>query len=173
MFGIKRYSENILFGSAVSKTVTEYEYGYEGPNKVQEASAAERRAELRGVMEAADILGKLPNSFGSSLIMLMRWRRITVEKLAEKSLLSPKTIQRMRNNHNQQWDIEFIVAVCVGLQLPPYISMPLIEKAGLRIRANSKDILYAYLLATHYQSPIFEFNEYLEAVGYPPLSGIE
>ena len=69
--------------------------------------------------------------------------------------------------------MEHIIALCVGLQLPPYISTPLLERAGHKIKTGEKDITYAHLLATHYQSPIFEFNEYLEAVGYPPLSGNE
>ena len=103
----------------------------------------------------------------------MKWREMTAEQLAEKSLLTPKTIQRMRTNQNYKWEMETVVALCVGLQLPPYISVPLIEKAGLKIKADEKDITYAHLLATHYKSPIFEFNEYLEAVGYPPLSGKE
>jgi hypothetical protein len=131
------------------------------------------RKELRSVKEAAGILGTLPGSFGKSLVLLMRWRKMTVEGLAEKSLLSPKTVQRMRNEPDHKWEMELVIAICVGLRLPPYISAPLLEKAGHRIKADEKNITYAHLLATHYESPIFEFNEYLEAVGYPPLSGKE
>jgi hypothetical protein len=103
----------------------------------------------------------------------MRWRKMTVERLAEKSLLSVSTIKRMRTELDRQWEMEHVIAVCVGLQLQPYISMPLLERAGHRIKTGEKDITYAHLLATHYKSTIFEFNEYLEAVGYPPLSGKE
>ena len=115
----------------------------------------------------------LPATFHQSLIELMKWRGITNEQLAEKSLLNPKTIQRMRTDPDQRSDLETIIAICIGLQLPPYISNSLIGKAGLKLRVGKKGVIYAHLLTVLYQSPIDDFNEYLEVAGYPPLSGKE
>jgi len=172
-FGVIQYTKYALFQNAVSKNITEYEYGHGKANKELEAKAAALRKEHRAVKDAAGILNTLPGAFNESLIILMKWKKMTVERLAEKSLLSIRTINRMRAEPTRDWDVEHIIAVCVGLQLPPYISTPLLVKAGHIIRTSEKDITYAHLLATHYMSPIYEFNEYLEAVGYPPLSGKE
>jgi hypothetical protein len=172
-YGVRQYSDRALFQNAVSKKITEIKYGHNSHNKDTEARAAEMRKELSGVADAVQALNMLPGSFSQSIIYLMKWRRITIEALAEKSLLSPRTVQRMRTAPEHKWDIEAVIAVCVGMKLPPYISIPLIERAGLKLKTDKKDITYAHLLATQYQCTIFEFNEYLEAVGYPPLSGIE
>lgn len=161
------------FHSAAPITTTGFNYNYTDQNKEVETRAAAMRAELSDVKDAAAIMERLPGSFSKSFIMLMEWRKVTVEQLAEKSLLSPKTIQRMRSIPDRKWNIEVVIAVCVGLQLPPYISFTLIEKAGLKIRSEAKDFIYAHLLTTCYQSSISVFNEYLEAVGLPPLSGKE
>jgi len=172
-YGVMQYTKYALFQNAVSKNITEYKYRHDGTNKELEERAAAIRRELSGIKDAAGILDTLPGTFNKSLVFLMRWRKITVEQLAEKALLNPKTIQRMRTDQNYQCELETVIALCVGLQLPPYISTPFIERAGLKIKMGERDLTYAHLLATHYKCPIFEFNEYLEAVGYPPLSGKE
>ena len=130
-------------------------------------------AEHEKIKDAAKMMEDLPATFHHALIKLMEWRGVTNEQLAEKSLLSSKTIQRMRTNPNYKCELETVVAVCFGLQLHPYISNSLIEKAGLKIKVGEKSITYAHLLATQYQSTIHEVNNYLEIVGYSHLSGKE
>jgi DNA-binding Xre family transcriptional regulator len=172
-YGAKRYTECALFQNAISPTIVDFNYIHKEHNRGIEARAAAMLAEQNEVKEAAAILEKLPGSFGQSLILLMKWRKMSNELLAEKALLSSKTIQRMRNDAEHTWDIETLVAVCIGLQLPPYISTPLIEKAGLAIKVGEKGITYAHLLSTYYRRTIHEVNEYLHLAGYPPISGTE
>ena len=71
----------------------------------------------------------------------MKWRKITVEKLGETALLEPKTIQRMRNYPNQTWNIKNVVALCIGLRLPPSLSSVMIEKAGLKFRPGEEQFI--------------------------------
>jgi len=59
------------------------------------------------------------------------------------------------------------------LQLPPYISTPLLGKAGHTIRLGEQGITYAHLLTNSYKSSIHEVNEHLEIAGFPRLSGKE
>jgi transcriptional regulator with XRE-family HTH domain len=132
-----------------------------------------RRAELQDVKETAKLLGKLTQSFGESLSALMDRRGITVERLAEASYLSAKTIQRMRNDDDHIWKIEQVMAVCIGLKLPLYISDLLLKKAGLIFKSGEKHLIYQHLLAMHYNKPISEFNEYLNVAGFPPLTNNE
>jgi hypothetical protein len=172
-YGVQRYAEEALFQSAVAKNISKFKFSSLEHNKEVDARAAQMRAELLEVKEIAKVIENLPAAFCNSFKMLMKWRGLTVEQLAEKSLVSPKTIQRMRNIPDHIWDIETIISVCIGLQLPPYISLPLMRKAGLHFKTGEKFITYAHLLATHYRSPIYEFNEYLETAGYEPLCSLE
>ena len=96
------------------------------------------QSEIYEVIDVAKVMESLPATFHQSLIELMKWRGITNEQLAEKSLLNPKTIQRMRTDPDQRSDLETIIAICIGLQLPPYISNSLIGKAGLKLRVGKK-----------------------------------
>ena len=169
----QRYTECVLFQHAVSKTTSSYNYSHTDDNKEKEARAAALRAEHEEVKGAAEILAKLPAAFNESLIMLMKWRKMTNEQLAEKSLLSAKTIQRLRADPDHKSDEDTIVAISIGLQLHAHISNSLMEKAGHKLKVGERGVTYSHLLGSRYKGTIHEVNEYLEAVGYSPLSGKE
>ena len=172
-FGVHGYTECVLFQHAVSKTVNDFNYNHTDHNKDVEARAAAIRAEHEEVKEAAKVLATLPPTFHESLVVLIKWRKMTNEDLAEKALLSSKTIQRLRATPDHNCDLDTAVAICFGLQLHPHISDNLIEKAGHKLKVGEKGVTYAHLLATRYKGTIHEVNEYLEVAGYPPLSGKE
>ena len=87
-YNIKYYTECILYQSAASKTITDYQYKQTDNDNDVVARAAAVRAEMDDVKEAAKVAAKLPGSFGESLKMLMTWRnKTTVERLGEKALL--------------------------------------------------------------------------------------
>lgn len=172
-FGVRGYTECVLFQHAVSKTVNEFKYSHSNQNKDVEARAAAIRAEQEEVKEAAKILEQLPSTFNQALVELMKWRKITNEGLAEKALSSSRTIQRLRTDHEYKCKLETVIALCFGLQLHPHISDALIERAGYKLKVGLQGATYAHLLATRYRGTIHEVNEYLETAGYPPLSGKE
>ena len=172
-YGVKYYTEGVLYQSAVKKHITEFAYTQTSGDKNVEANAASIRAELEEAKAAAAIMADLPGSFGKSLVMLMKWRKITVEKLAEKALVDVKMLQRMRNDNPIVWDVKKVAAVCIGLRLPPYMSLPLIVKAGVNFKPGEEQIIYQHILTTRYNSTIHECNELLAEAGYPPFSGDE
>ena len=172
-YNVKFYTECILYQSATSKTVTELKYKQTDNDKDVVAIARAVRAEFEDVKDAAEIAKDLPGLFSKSLVAVMKWRKITVEKLGEKALLDPKMIQRMRNEENQSWELNKVAALCIGLQLPPALSYTLIEKAGIKIRPGEEHFIFYQLLTTRYKSTIYECNELLEIMGYPPLSNHE
>ena len=172
-FGVRGYTEHALFHNAVSQTVTAHEYSRNEQNRAVEARAAALLAERDEVRAAVKVMEKLPATFHKSLVKLMEWRGVTNEQLAASALLSAKTIQRLRAQAERKCEMQTLVAVCIGLHLPPYMSMPLIEKAGLKIKVGKKSMTYAHLLSAHFRGTVYEANEYLEAAGYPPLSGRE
>lgn len=168
-YGAKRYSESVLFQSAVAKTIPEYSYS----NKDQGKPIEELLAEISEANEASKIAAGLPRDFGGALVSLMKWRKLSNERLAENALMHPKTIQRLRNNREPDYKTETVVAVCIGLQLYPKISLELLNLAGITLKNTEKDILYFHILKTRYKSTIHECNELLAAANYPILTGIE
>ena len=72
-------------------------------------------------------------------------------------------------------EIENRVALCIGLRLPPDMSFPLMQKAGVSFKHGIKNgegiIALRHILTTRYTSTIHECNDLLAEAGYPPLSG--
>ena len=112
------------------------------------------------------------NDFGYTLNQLMKWSKVNVKTLSSFSLISTKTIQRMRNSKDYQASIETIIALCVGMQLPPPVSRKFLEFAGFQIRYSSELIsVYDYILDEYYINGIFACNELLKALGFNDLIG--
>jgi len=168
-YGAGRYSECVLYQSAVAKTIPAYGYG----NTDQKKPVDELLAEVKEAREAAHIAKGMPREFGAALAYLMKWRKMTNEKLAEKSLTHPRTIQRLKNNPSDEYKTETVIAVCIGLNLIPKISLDLLELAGIKLKNTERDILYHKILSNRYKHTIHECNELLIAADYPILSGYE
>jgi len=168
-YGAGRYSECVLYQSAVAKTIPAYGYSHSDQSKPVD----ELLAEIKEANEAAKVIAQLPRGFGSALTYLIKWRKSSNEKLAEKALLHPRSIQRMRNEPNYTHKLETVIAICIGLQLYPKISLELLDSSGFALKNTEKDILYFHIIKTRYKSTIHECNELLTAAGYPILTGDE
>ena len=120
--------------------------------------------------ELYEILKTLNNSFSDSLKKLMEIVEITVEELAEKIDVSPKTIQRLRNGENENPNIKTVVAMCIAMKLPPDLSMHLIETSGHRFKITEEDLVYKFLIRSCYTTPLEECNQYLINEGFEPLT---
>ena len=67
-------------------------------------------------------------------------------------------------------NLKTVVAICIGMHLPPLVSRHLIESAGLSFKyANKEHMLYDFSLP----HTIDERNEMLHAHGFKSLSGDE
>lgn len=88
---------------------------------------------FRQAQEMSEVLLNLPGSFSGTLVAHMKRIGITREKLAEEAMLSDTTIKRMRTSE-RDLTLDFVIAVCVGLHIPPEYSFDMIEKAGFRLR---------------------------------------
>ena len=128
-----------------------------------------RETEIQRVLES------FPSKFGEALIYLMDWSEITVEKLAEKALISTKMLQRMRNDPSYPKNIDSVVAVCIGMNLPPELSNALISKSGysLRLAQSEAHLMYYFFLNHMYMGTIHECNEMLAARNLPVMTGTE
>lgn len=128
------------------------------------------------VNEAKEITGirnNLTGSLGDTLVSHMKRNKITVELLAEKSGVGIKTIQRLRNEEGYSTSIQNIIAVCIGLQLPPMLSFDLLTKAGFSLRNTDEHNLYYLIITTCYTCSIYECNELLKSNGFHLLGNYE
>lgn len=145
-------------------------------SKEANASVMEKAdAILARETEIQRVLQNLPAAFGEALVYLMDWTKISVETLAEKALISSKTVQRMRNDSSYPKNIDSVVAICIGMHLPTELSKALIDKSGfsLRLVENKAHILYYFFLNHCYTYSIRECNDILMAKGLPAMTGTE
>jgi hypothetical protein len=139
------------------------------PENAEEPIGKARTFSVSAADETGEIIRKLPATFGGALIMLMEWRGITVDQLSEKSLVSPKTIQRMRTNIHHKFELRTVIAVCIGLNLPCYISTALVERAGLAFKPTDEHVAYQHLLTEYCNRTIHDCNEALALAGFSPI----
>ena len=125
--------------------------------------------------EMWDIYKNLSPNFSEALKQLRAWRGYTQSYLAEKALISEKTIRRLENTENATTDVETIVAICIGLALPPMLANKFILTTGYNLQINNdKYIAYNFLIQHSSGKNIHECNEMLQkSFGLPPLTGKE
>ena len=119
------------------------------------------------------IRNNLPKTFGDTLAAHMKRKGITVEQLSENSLISPKTIQRYRNDPCISVSMRRAVGLCIGLKLHPVLSLDLIAKAGLSFNSTPAHDAYFSLLVSMTNSSIYECNALLERIGVPCVGKAE
>ena len=166
--GSKEYfTECVLYRDNTSKIVFEAKYAGDDINKdiLKQAKAIQEFSK-----EVSDLLLTLPNSFTGTLKALMDWSDITVEKLSEASAVGAKTIQRMRNEEGYRATLETVIAVCVGMKLPPMASQYLVGKAGFALQNSEKHCTYFLILNGYYSHGIHKCNELLVSLGLDPLA---
>ena len=115
------------------------------------------------------ILDTLPVSFHEALEYMMRMQKVTIEQLEEKSSLSSRTISRLRTEERREYSIEQVIAICVALKLPPWMSNELLERAGLCLRRNALHRAYRFVLDCMFMDSVEDVQKFLSASGFPAL----
>ncbi len=154
-----------------SKSFVEANYNRkEGQNEDVQKRAREMAAIKEEAARISDILAKAPSSFKDTLNYHMDRREFTNEKLEERSLISSRTIQDYRNKNDARPTLQSVLALCIGLNLQPYLSYDLIRKAGYDINIPNDDYLvYRYLIDHHHMENIHMWNEKLRDAGVSQL----
>lgn len=94
----------------------------------------------------------------------------TQEALAFESKVSESTIGRYRNGKVESFSEKNVVALCVAMHLPPWLSFALIAKAGFSLAATKEQLAHLMILNCMYMRSIDEVNEYLRERGNASLS---
>ena len=123
----------------------------------------------RSLHDVSHALNGLPDSFGATLEAHMQRKGMTQEQLAEGSLLGVRSIRTYRGTEYPYITLPRVVALCVGLKLHPILASDLVRKAGLSFNHSEEHLAYQILLGAMTHNSIYECNDYLRAVGIPPL----
>jgi hypothetical protein len=140
-------------------------------------SASQAEIALQVAAEAADadrLARSLPPEFSLALKEVMEWRKCTVDELAEGSLLSTKTIQRLRTGAVSEPLIETTFALLICLQLPNPLLDALVLRTGKGYRLTEEHQIMKGLVMTAYgRYTIHDVNAALRAHGLEELTGKE
>ena len=117
----------------------------------------------------AGILQGLPASFSETLVAHMKRKSMTIEQLAESSLVSDRQRYRFRSTLYPNISLPQAVALCIGLKLHPILAMDLIKKAGYSFNMSPQHNVYQMLILTMSNSSIYECNEFLAGAGLKPI----
>lgn len=112
-----------------------------------------------------DVLDNLPRSFPKALCYVIDLVDVTIERLAEASQISDRTISRYRTGKVKSYSEDKIVAMCVAMKLPPWLSRELIKVAGFRLAETERQRTCAMILECMYTASLDEVQEWLESFG--------
>lgn len=118
----------------------------------------------------SEILTALPGSFHGTLKAHMKRLNVTRERLAEEAFLSDSTIKRLRSAEKDDYSFDQVIAVCIGLHLPPEYSLDLIRKSGRILRDTPEHLVYRAILQTMYMNKLQEIQETLRRCGCRELN---
>lgn len=128
--------------------------------------------EIERAKKEAEVLNDMPNSFPKALCYVMRLSGFTKEALAYESKVSESTIGRYRTGKVKHYSEKNVVALCVAMHLPPWLSFALIAKAGFSLAATREQQAYSMVLSCMYMRSVDEVNDYLRERGSDLLSQV-
>ena len=166
-----RYFENLRFvRNYIRDKHSHYVFGqlnsdeeYNGRSLALSLQSSAENA-LKQAQEMSQVLLNLPGSFSGTLIAHMKRVGITRERLAEEAMMSGTMIKRMRTSE-RDLTLDQVIAVCIGLHIPPEYSFDLIEKAGFRLRNTPEHLIYKSILQTMYMEKLMNIQKLLAKCG--------
>ena len=111
----------------------------------------------------------MPLSFHGALAYIMKGR-MTVDELVKRIPISRNTLLRIRTEDRKNYNLDQIIAICIGLNLPPWLSEVLLDKAGLSVKRFGAYGYYGTILDCFYMDTIQEVQEFLQKNGYDQLA---
>ena len=122
-----------------------------------------------------DILSGVPDTFTGALEYMMSLGpagKMSDATLGITSGLGSDIIRDYRTNPDRVYDLEDLVLICVGLNLPPWLSEVLLERANTRVRRTGKQSVYGFILDCLYMDEGKTVKAFLQpAVNQPLMTG--
>ena len=114
-------------------------------------------------------LDALPSSFHDALTHLMKQAHMTIEELEEQAFLSRRTISRLRTEERRDYSLDQVIAICVALHLPPWLSREMIQRAGFILRPTKQHLAYQFILDCLFMDSVSDVQNFLVESGCQQL----
>ena len=152
-----------------------YQYTFGQMNSEEALKNTFRFLDLNGSMTIKEaeraknqLMEEMPMSFHGALAYIMKGR-MTVDELEKRIPLSRRQILRLRTEDRKAYELDQVIAICIGLNLPPWLSDILLDKAGLVVKRYGAYGYYGTILDCFYMDTIKDVQQFLNENGYPPL----
>ncbi len=152
-----------------------YRYTFGQMNSAEAVKNTFKFLDLNGSMSVREaeraktqLMDEMPTSFHGALAYIMKGR-MTVEELERRIPLSRRQILRLRTEDRKKYELDQVIALCIGLNLPPWLSDILLEKAGLVVKRYGAYGYYGTILDCFYLDSMKEVQQFLSDNGYEPL----
>lgn len=127
-------------------------------------------SEEQNISKSIEIIQRMPGDFPRALAYVMKLSHVTIEDLAELSHVSESTIKRYRDtNREARYALEKVIALCIGMHLPPWLSIRLLERMGIALSGTERNSVLSYVLYNMYSYTIDDIQRKLIASGIKPL----
>lgn len=153
-----------------------YTYNFGQMNSKEAVESAFKFLDLSGTMtlkelqKAADhMVEEMPNSFHGALAYIMKGR-CTVDELVRRIPISRSTLLRLRTEERKQYNLDQIIAICIGLHLPPWMSEILLDRARLSVKRTGPYAYYGIILDCFFMDSILEVQQFITENGFEPLN---
>ena len=153
-----------------------YTYTFGSFNSEEAVKNTFRFLDLNGKMTIRDaeaaktkLVEDMPMTFHGALAYIMK-HRVTVDELVRRIPISRRTLLRLRTEERKSYSIDQIIAICVGLHLPPWLSDVLLERAHLSVKRFGPYGYYGTILDCFYMDSIEDVQEFLKNNGFEPLN---
>ena len=83
--------------------------------------------------------------------------------------ISVSTISRLRRKEKDNYTVDQVLAICIGLNLPPVISSQMFKRAGITFRSTKQHRAYQLILDCLYMDSLEEVQSFLARQGCEPL----
>ncbi|WP_142237040.1 hypothetical protein [Streptococcus acidominimus] len=132
-----------------------YQNGYEHSSKEKQDAIL-----LKQLQEEDRVFSQLSNDFEASMKVIKKWRKVTYKEIAEELYYTEKQIGRLFKGEGS---LELFLLVCVYLNLPPSISMHLLEKSKWKLDlSNHTHLRYQTVLFTFQGQSVEQVKEFLK-----------
>ena len=115
------------------------------------------------------LISELPMAFPDALSYLMKRAHLTIEGMEEKAGISARTISRMRTQERRGYSLDQVIAICIALQLPPWLSREMIAKAGYLLRPIKQHQAYQLVLDCMFMDSVEDVQRFLVEAGCDKL----
>lgn len=112
-----------------------------------------------------NLIDNCPATFPEALKYLMlnrQWGRMDAATLSKRSGLSESTIAAYLSDEKICYELDKVVAICVALNLPPWQSSLLMDRAGLIVPHTGSRAHYGMIIDCLYMDPVKTVQAFLK-----------